>query len=262
MTIYLDNNIFIYLENGSLSISDIENIVDGRIETIFYSSAHIEETLEIKGSSEQVREERITKRLHTIKSITKSNYLHQDLNNNVYRKLLHPKVVLDTISEVSFAQSAMKGMSSLLSEEQKEQTRDLLGLETSRLNNYKPQEVIQHLNKKIKSLGEVHSFLGMLELGISYHPDEKSFGLSNRIAGVFELLDMFGYWKDKHNEKSNYARLWDSSHTFFASFCDYFITDDKRTRNKAKVVYEIYNLKTIITSSKSKNNTIWRKSDG
>ena len=249
MRIYLDNNIFIYLENGSLTLSDIENIVDGKIEAIFYSPSHIEETLEIKGSSEEEKQNRITKRLETIKSITKSNYLYQDLRNNVFKKLENPKTVLSTITEVSFAQNAIKGMLNLISEEQKVQIRDQLKLDTSRLNNYKPEDVIEHLNRKIPSLGPDFSFLGLIELGISYHPDGESFGLSNRIAAIFELLDMFGYWKDKYTEKSNYARLWDSSHTFFASFCDYFISDDKRTRNKAKVVYNIYDLRTRVISS-------------
>jgi len=252
MTIYLDNNIFIYLENGSLSISDIENIVDGNIEAIFFSSAHIEETLEIKGSTEQERQKRVNERLNTIEKITKSNYLYQDLlQNNVFKKIEKPTTVLNTITEVTFAQSAMKGLANLITEEQKEQTRNFLGLETTRLNNYKPEEVVEHLNKKLTHLGEGYTFLRMIELGISYHPDGKSFGLSNRIAGIFEILDMFGYWKDKYNAKSNYARLWDSYHTFFASFCDYFISDDRRTRNKSRVVYDIYNIKTEIISSKS-----------
>jgi hypothetical protein len=34
--------------------------------------------------------------------------------------------------------------------------------------------------------------------------------------------------------------FWDSNHVFHASYCDYFISDDKRTRAKAKVVYNIY----------------------
>ncbi|EPR73393.1 hypothetical protein ADIWIN_1423 [Winogradskyella psychrotolerans RS-3] len=57
-------------------------------------------------------------------------------------------------------------------------------------------------------------------------------------------------WKDKHNSKSNYARLWDASHSFYSSYFDYFISDDKRTRNKAKVVFEIYGAKTKVISSK------------
>ena len=84
-------------------------------------------------------------------------------------------------------------------------------------------------------------------------PDNQNLGLMNRIAGVFELLDMLGYWKDKEKENSNYARLWDAQHTFFASYCDYFVTDDKRTSYKAKVAYNIYKKRTKVISSKNHN---------
>ena len=123
-----------------------------------------------------------------------------------------------------------------------------MGIDIQKLNNYSSTEIISHLNKKLTDLGSM-SFLEMIEYGIQIHPDGKSFGLHNRIAGVFELLDMLGYWKDKESETSNYARLWDSSHTFFATFCDCFISDDKRTRNKASVVFNLYNKKTRILSS-------------
>lgn len=66
------------------------------------------------------------------------------------------------------------------------------------------------------------------------------------IAGIFELLDLFGYWKDKYKPKSNYARAWDSIHVFYGAHCDLFISNDKNTRMKAKVVYDIYNIKTKI----------------
>lgn len=67
---------------------------------------------------------------------------------------------------------------------------------------------------------------------------------------IFELLDLLGYWKDKETERSNQARLWDSQHAYFASYCDYFISNDKRTRYKAEVVYDIFNVDTKIISTK------------
>lgn len=248
MKIYLDNNIFIYLENGSLTLSDLEEAINGKIDKIFYSASHIQEALEIKGSTEEQRLERINKRLNTIENITKCNYLYENLEHQTYELLEKP--VMKIVTEVSFAQNAMKSLLNFVSDEQKEQTRNILNIESSRINNYSPDEVVEHLNKKILQAGQNFTFLGMIEKGISYHPDGKSFGLSNRIAAIFELLDMLGYWKDKSNEKSNYARLWDSSHTSFAANCDYFISDDKRTRNKAKVVYNIYGIKTKVISSK------------
>ncbi|MBK7788559.1 MAG: hypothetical protein IPJ54_08290 [Saprospiraceae bacterium] len=67
--------------------------------------------------------------------------------------------------------------------------------------------MIKHLNTKLTNWGTNQSFLEMIEYGITLHPDGKNFGLHNRIAGVFELLDMLGYWKDKETNTSNYARL-------------------------------------------------------
>jgi hypothetical protein len=35
----------------------------------------------------------------------------------------------------------------------------------------------------------------------------------------------------------------------FATYCDYFISDDKRTRNKTEVVYDMLNFNTKIIST-------------
>lgn len=240
------------MENGTIELTNLFDEIDPKIDKVYYSSAHLQEADEIKGTTEEERNERINERIRTIEKITQSNYLYQDLDNNVFYQIQKPSVVLDTIREVPFANSAMKELANLITEEQRVLARNSIGLETAKLNNYSPTEVIDHLNRQLKDWGQGHSFLEMVEQSISYHPQGQTFGLSNRIAGIFELLDMLGYWKDKANEKSNYARLWDSSHTFFAAFCDYFISDDKRTRNKARVVYSIYDITTKVLSSKGK----------
>ena len=249
MRIYPDTNIFVFLENESLTISDLEDIIASKIDSIFYSASHIQETLEIKGDNEQHRQDRINKRLETIEKITQGNYINENLKNEVFEFKESPFDVIKTITEVSFAQNAMKGLTNFISEEQKTANRKILNLDPKRMNNYKPEEVVEHLNKKLIKTGQSYKFLDLIELGISYHPDGKTFGMSNQIAAIFELLDMFGYWKDKYNNKSNYARLWDSSHSFYATHFDYFITNDKGTFNKSKVVYDIYNVNTKVIST-------------
>jgi UDP-N-acetyl-D-mannosaminuronate dehydrogenase len=254
MRIYPDTNIFVYLEDESLTISNLEEIIGSKIQSIFYSASHIQEALEIKGDNEQHRIDRINKRLETIEKITQGNYINENIKNEVFKLRESPFEVIKTITDVSFAQDAMKGLANLISEEQKIETRKLLNIDPKRINNYKPEEVVEHLNKKLTDTGQNYKFLDMIEIGISHHPDGKTFGVSNRIAAIFELLDMLGYWKDKYNNKSNYARLWDSSHAFYASHFNYFITDDKRTVNKSKVVYNIYDVQTkVISTSLLKN---------
>ena len=253
MTAYLDNNIFIDIESGYYLLSDIMRQIDNNSPKIFYSASHLQEANEITGSNSIERTNRLYKRFKTITEITNNNYLYHELpSNNVYELIEEPSVVFETINDVPFAQNAMKGMINLISEEQKVYFRDQLNIDLKKINNYSPKEVIQQINMKSDLLGG-YSFLGLIEKAIELHPQGKEFGLHNRIAGIFELLDMFGYWKDKYNEKSNYARLWDSSHTYFSTFCDYFISNDKRTRNKAKVVFEIYEIDTKIISSKGTN---------
>lgn len=246
MTIYPDNNIFIYLENGNLTVTDLEILIENKIDTIFYSASHIQEALEISGVSEQQKVERINTRLKTIEKFTQNNYIYENLDHEVFKLIESPFEVIETITEVSFGQDAIKGLMNLIGEDQKKEMRKALNIDPGQINNYSPKEAIAHLSQKLSNERQGYTFLEMVELGVSNHPNGNTFGRSNRISGIFELLDMLGYWKDKTTEKSNYARLWDSSHVYYASFCDYFISNDKKTVNKSKVVYDIYNIKTRI----------------
>jgi len=167
MRVYLDNNIFVYLENGSLMVSDLENIIGEKIDKIFFSASHIQETLEIKGETDEQRIERINIRLKTIEDITKGNYLNENVKNEVFEYLESPFEVIETITEVSFAQNAMKGLINLISEGQKKETRQTLGIDSKRINNYKPEEVVEHLNKKLSETSQSLTFLSMIEQGIS-----------------------------------------------------------------------------------------------
>lgn len=251
MKLYLDNNIFIYLENGSMRISDLEDLIQNKITKIVYSAAHIQESLEIKGKNDEEKFNRIFQRLKTIENITNSFYLNENLNTEVFEIIESPYEVYKTITEVPFAQNAMKSLANFVDEEQRRETRALLNINPELINNYSPSEVVEQLSKKLSSSQYKTSFLDMIEAGFSYFPNGQNFGLSNRIAAIFELLDLLGYWKDKYNDKSNYARLWDSNHCFYASYCDYFISNDKRTVNKSKVVYSLYNITTQIISPDS-----------
>ena len=249
MTAYLDNNIIVSIENGDYTLNEVKALLPDTKTRFFYSSAHIFELETFQGNPKITKTDLLAKRFDTVRNIFKNNYLYLDLKENRLTHILEdPQEVYNTITFVPFGIDAMKGFMNLFSKEQKEEVRQHLGIEMQKINNYTATEVIDHLNTKLTNWGTNHSFLDMIEYGIQHHPDGNNFGLHNRIAGVFELLDLFGYWRDRETDTSNYARLWDADHSFFASYCDYFISDDKRTRHKAKVVYNIYNRKTKIVS--------------
>tara|TARA_B100000508_G_scaffold132802_1_gene122092 strand:+ start:50590 stop:51345 length:756 start_codon:yes stop_codon:yes gene_type:complete len=250
MKAYLDNNVIIDIEKGLKSLDKIIEKINGDINEVYYSSAHIQELEEIKGETPEIKEKRTIKRLNTIGQTTKNRYLYEDMNNQVYYQIESPRSVMETLQEVPGTNEIMKDLMSLISREQKHQTRELLGIESKKLNNYAPSEVVGHLSKKLSQFGTEISFLDMINTGIESHPEGSSFGYSHKFAAIFEVLDMLGYWKDKETNKSNYARLWDSNHSYFACFCNYFVTDDLRTIKKSKVLYDLYGVKTEIVNSK------------
>lgn len=249
-TAYIDNNVVIDIEQGYISKDDLLANVDSNLEDFFYSAAHLQEATEMTAETEEELENRLEKRFATISSITNDNYLYTELPSHKIIVLKEkPSVVYETINFSSFGVSAMKGFMSIISESQKQDFRNQIGIDPMRINNYNPSEIIEHINSKSDLMGG-YSFIGMLEKARELHPQGEEMGIGNNFAAIFEFLDLVGYWKDQFNEKSNYARLWDSNHAYYSSQCDYFISDDKRTRNKAKVVFEFYGIETKIVSSK------------
>lgn len=247
MDIYLDNNIIVSIEKEGFQLKDIKLPESSKKSKFFYSSAHIFEAVNFKGSASITREELLAQRFKTIREIFQSKYLYINRQNDIITLIIEdPKTAFDTITEFPVGIQAMNQFVNLIPKEKKTEIRQELGIESAKLNNYAPSEVIGHLNTKLISLGANMSFLEIVEYGIQLHPNGKDFGLSNRFGAVFEFLDMLGYWKDKETETSNFARLWDSLHSYFATYCDYFVSNDRRTRNKAEVVYSIYNKNTKV----------------
>lgn len=250
MTAYLDNNIIVDIEKGTLLISDLNKLNERNISKFYYSMSHIFEANEITAYSNRELNEILLNRFKIITKITDNNYLERVLpSNKVVKTKYEPFHIYQSINEVSFAKNSMKQMVNNTSEEDKQKFRDQLNIDPLRINNYSTKEVIEQINSNKIAMGGF-TLLELIEKGIEMHPDGKNMSLHNRFAGVFEILDLVGFWKDKYNEKSNYARLWDSSHAYFSTFCDYFISDDKRTRNKTKIVFELYNIDTKVISSK------------
>lgn len=242
MRVYLDSNIFIYLENGNLTVDDLEKTLNGKIDNLFYSSSHIQELIEIKGEDQNEISRRINTRFNTLEKYTGNKHINDDENSSLTVTITHPFEIYNNFYDVPDGINVMKNMTNFVSEEQRDSFRAILGISTQVLNNYSPQEVIEHLSKEIPMSGM--NFTQLYEYATSSFKDSFKIGLGHKIAGTFEMLDLLGYWKDKYTEKSNYARALDAGHSFYASYCDYFITNDQRTFNKANVVYEMYSIPT------------------
>lgn len=249
MTAYLDYNIYTSIVDGDYTLQKLLGSFPS-INKIYYSASHVQEVYNITAQSQSHRKELMDRKLLSISEITQNHYLyHEQATNKMHYLIEDPFIVLETISEFPFAQRAMNSFMNLATKEEKEMFRIMMGVDIKKLNNYNPEDVITHLNTHLSELGSGTSFIEMIEMAMNSFPKDGTYGLANRMAAVFELLDFMGYWKDRETPTSNYARLWDSSHAYYASYCNYYISDDKRNRNKAKVVYDIYQINTQIVSS-------------
>jgi len=69
------------------------------------------------------------------------------------------------------------------------------------------------------------------------------------IASYFMNLDALGYRQDKIKRGHGYMSLaTDAQHAFYASYCDFFVTNDEPTTDKAKAVYNYLRLPTKVTT--------------
>ena len=60
---------------------------------------------------------------------------------------------------------------------------------------------------------------------------------------------MANYWGEKKTNHSDVARLYDSSHAYFAQLCDVLVTNDMKMGMKVKAVYSFLNVKTMVMSA-------------
>nr|WP_320022222.1 hypothetical protein [uncultured Draconibacterium sp.] len=232
MRVYLDNNILVSIEDKQIELNFSKNKFSDKIEYV-YSYAHISELLEANDISGQLT----AKRINTISSVTNNCYCYP-YGNVIEFKIEEPQFVIDTLKLHNGFFSNLRNSVKTFNPD-REKLITALKIDKKRINNYSTTEVIEQLNSLLKSETPV-DFVEMVHLaGTSLH---------GKIYAVFNFLDFLGYWSDKKNAKSNVARYNDASHVFFASSCDCFVSNDLRARNKAKVAYELFDLKTEIYS--------------
>ncbi|MDN3581368.1 hypothetical protein [Mucilaginibacter flavus] len=66
---------------------------------------------------------------------------------------------------------------------------------------------------------------------------------------AYNMLDIFGIKKDKITAKNSLVNLHnDGMHTFFAQYCDYYVTDDATTTLKCQALYKLFGIETKVIS--------------
>lgn len=222
MNIYIDNNILINHEENKrlLPVGDEFNY--------YYSNIHIQELIEIGERLDQFQD----KRIRTITDLTGNKFCQNNENYKVELTVEDPRKYLFVLLKNPLCIALHNHFKSLQQRWMEGKDPDTImkyyGIDKVRIQNYTPEELVREYR------GFIEHFVLNSADGI----------LMSAFQSFFNAMDMLGFWQDKRTERSNMARSYDASHAYFASACDYFVTDDKRTRHKANVLYYYYAMKT------------------
>lgn len=113
--------------------------------------------------------------------------------------------------------------------------------------NWTEEEAIPNISDYLKSQGFDKSFKELLMMPFS---NRKEVSEDEIFVTAYLMLDTLGYHSDKLSKPGSTVNsiLSDARHAYMASFCDCFITGDRRLRSKAKALYTEFGIDTLVLS--------------
>ena len=114
--------------------------------------------------------------------------------------------------------------------------------------NWTEDVAIPNISHFLKSKGVDKSFRELVEMPFA---EKKNVSEYELFVAAYTMLDMLGFHSDKLSKQGSTINslLSDAQHAFLASYCDCFITDDRRLRSKAGALYNELDIKTRVLAS-------------
>ncbi len=254
--VYPDWNVIISLADGRSPIlrAALAEAVDRKAILVPFSATHVQEADYIADVS-RAPEGLAESRLRFLSELTQDTYLYNSVDPSspaITRQT--PERVRRTVNEVPFAKPAMRGFVDMFSLSTLKGVRNELGLSPNDLNNIKPPGVIEQLDRAIaqKLAGRfpgLPSGFGvrqLLDTALRLYPNSEKLSIDSKIAAVFSGLNSLGFWPDDPKKTTSMAAFFDSMHAANATFCSYFVSEDKPLRVKSMAVYELFGFETRV----------------
>lgn len=226
MLIYIDNNILIDYEKGSKQLPVASNT------EYVYSYVHLQELQELCDRLSTMKD----KRFKTIERLTSCRYVSKDDDERFTFYFAKPSNIFSTFNNpfLQFLSHRIhEATDSWSMDKNPKCLMNRLNIEKKVINNYSPERLVKEYGRLIR-----------LYIKRTCENQQEEF------SSLFNILDALGFWQDKVKDGSSMNRMYDANHAYYASACDYFVTDDRNTRNKANVAYRVMKLKTKAVSYK------------
>lgn len=231
MRVYLDNNVLIDIEESVYSLNDFLSIAGVEY---YYSNAHISELLNGEDKAILGLKER---RLSTISAVCGNNYLFQDTPFVIRLARCTPEQAYENVSRFDFMRDSINDLARSFTPNRAGILEELQW-DAKEVGNIPPERIFEVIDKKYRASKYHYGVKEYLFLSEAY--TERTV-----YSSLFNLLDMVGYRKDKNNV----ARLYDSSHAYYARKCAVLVSNDARMRVKAEAVYHYLNVLTRVMST-------------
>lgn len=123
-------------------------------------------------------------------------------------------------------------------------------LEPGRISAVPSDKAFENIEKVLEPFMAGRSVFEMMNSQLkNYDNSKKEPSLMQRFTMAYTQLEYLGYHPEKITPKNHFPNLvGDSVHAFLAGHCDYFITNDKGLRHKAKAVYQEIPTRTQVVS--------------
>lgn len=123
--------------------------------------------------------------------------------------------------------------------------------------NYSFEKLGHEFDQKFRETSFGKSFLETVDAALTENQKKDEW---YRFSYAYGLLETYGITQERDNKnklkKFTYDSLnRDAAHAYFASFCDYLVTDDKGLQVKASILFNLFSFTTKILSSKDFINT-------
>lgn len=104
-------------------------------------------------------------------------------------------------------------------------------------------------NEALKETSLQKTFIEFIK-GNMHHSNKDEIPFYDFYQVAYQMLDSLGIDKDKITGKNSLANIHnDSLHSYFAHYCDVFVTDDKATAKKTRALYQLFQIDTKVVTT-------------
>ena len=114
--------------------------------------------------------------------------------------------------------------------------------------NWDVENVVKNINDILQEKKVNLTFREYIDM--SFKDKKEPVNKYEYYTAAYLMLDMIGYKSDKLPKPTDNMQniQTDGEHSFYAAFCDYFVVMDKKLKTKTKVLFNEFNIPTVVLS--------------